>query len=57
MRVMTWNPFTQRLSIVVAKVSGFLRSEILFLIGMEVLFHLFHYMLGLMVIMNLKICR
>ena len=57
MRVISRNPFTQCFCIVVAKVSGFLRSEILFLVGMEVFFHLPDNMLGLVVIMNLKICR
>jgi len=54
---MARNPFTQRLCIMVAQISGFLRSEILFLVGMEVFFHLPDDMLGLVVIMNLKICR
>ena len=54
---MTWNPFTQRLCIMVAQVSGFFGSEILFLVGMEVFFHLPDDMLGLVVIVNLKICR
>ena len=54
---MARDPFTQCFCIVMSKVSGFLRSEIFFLIGMEVFFHLLYDMLGLVVIMNLKICR
>lgn len=55
--MMARDPFTQRLCIVVAQVSGFLRTKILFLIGMEVFFHLFNDMLGLVIILNLKIYR
>ena len=51
------NPFTQCFCIVVAQVSGFLRCEIFFLIGMEVFFHLLDDMLGLVVIKNLKVRR
>ncbi len=53
--MMARNPFTQCLCIVVTQVSGFLRSEILFLVGMEVFFHLPDDMLGLVVIYNLKV--
>lgn len=54
---MARNPFTQRLCIMVAQISGFFWSEIFFLVGMEVFFHLPDNMLGLVVIVNLKICR
>lgn len=54
---MARNPFTQRLCIMVAQISGFFWGEIFFLVGMEVFFHLPDYMLGLVVIVNLKICR
>ena len=56
MRVMARDSFTQCFCIMVPKVCCFLWSEIFFLIGMEVFFHLLYDMFSLVVIMNLKIC-
>jgi hypothetical protein len=53
--MMIFNPFAHRFCIMVAQVSSFFGSEILFLIGVEVLFHLFYDMFCLMKILHLQV--
>src|SRR5512137_2868626 len=50
-------PFPQRLRVMVAEFGCFVGSEILLLVRVQVLFHLLHYVFGLMVVLDIKICR
>jgi hypothetical protein len=54
---MTPAPFAEGLGIVVAELGCFFRSEIFFLVGMQVLFHLLHDVFGLMIILNVQVSR
>ena len=53
--VMPGNPFAQCLCIMLAKICGLLRSEIFFLVRMEMFLHLFYDMFSLMKVVNFKI--
>ena len=55
--MMARNPFAQSFCVMVPEFIGFFGSKIFFLIGVAVFFHLFYYMLGLMIILDFKICR
>jgi hypothetical protein len=57
LRRITPAPFLQRVSIVMPELGRLFRCEILFLVCVQVLFHLLHDMLGLMVILDIQVCR
>jgi len=50
-------PFPQRLRVMVAEFGRFVGSEILFPVRVQVLFHLLHYVFGLVVVLDIQVCR